>query len=249
MRLEIAVQDIEGARTAKQEGADRVELCAALGSTGGLTPSMGMVRACADQGLPMGVQVLIRPRGGSFVFDDEEKAVQLDDVRGAIEAGAQGVVVGGLLDDGTLDGAFAAELVDAARRAGEEVGRHVDVTFHRAFDVVPDRIEALERLIALGYDRILTSGGASSVPEGIESLRELCSQAAGRIQIQAGGGLTVEAVAMARQAGVDAVHASAKCLVSSQGGPGGGGDAPIERTDRAKVRALVRAVRAVPPVA
>ena len=95
MTVEIAVQDVEGARIAHEEGADRVELCAALMGTGGLTPSFGMIQACSHVGVPQGIQVLIRPRGGSFVFTDEEKNVQMADVRSAILAGASGVVVGG----------------------------------------------------------------------------------------------------------------------------------------------------------
>ena len=90
MTVEIAVQDVEGARIAHEEGADRVELCAALMGTGGLTPSFGMIQACSHVGVPQGVQVLIRPRGGSFVFTDEEKYVQIADVRSAILAGASG---------------------------------------------------------------------------------------------------------------------------------------------------------------
>lgn len=235
--IEIAVQDAAGARIARQEGADRVELCVALGATGGLTPSVGLVRACAAVGLPLGVHALIRPRAGSFVFTDEEQAVQLDDVRAAI-------VVGGLAADGTVDEPFAAALADAARQAGERAGRAVEVTFHRAFDLVPDRLAALDTLIGLGCTRVLTSGGAPSVPEGLAALSELASHAAGRIQIQAGGGLSPAVIPAARATGVDAVHLSAKTTVLSEGGPGGGGAAPIEVTDRATVRAAVAAAHA-----
>lgn len=242
--IEIAVQDVAGARIAKEEGADRIELCVALGATGGLTPSAGLIAACAAIGVggdDGGVQALIRPRAGSFVFDDDEKAVQLADVRMAVHAGASGVVVGGLTRDGVIDEPFAAALADAARHAGREAGRSVQLVFHRAFDMVPDRDAALETLIALGYTRVLTSGGAPRVPEGVGALRELAVRAAGRIQIEAGGGLTLESIAATRAAGVDALHMSAKRLVPSEGGPGGGGGAPIEVTDRETVRAAVEA--------
>lgn len=242
--VEIAVQDVAGARIAKEEGADRIELCVALGATGGLTPSVGLVSACAEVGLPLGVQVLVRPRAGSFVFTDEEKAVQLADVRAVVAAGAAGVVVGGMTGDGNLDESFARDLAETARQAGAEVGREVQVTFHRAFDMVPDRLSVMDRLIELGYTRILTSGGAPSVPEGLESLRELAAHADGRIEIQAGGGLTIDSIAMLKAAGVPALHLSAKKLVVSEGGPGGGGDTPIECTDRDTVRAAVTAARA-----
>lgn len=237
--IEIAVQDVAGARIAREEGADRVELCVALGATGGLTPSVGLIDACAAVGVPLGVQVLIRPRAGSFVFTAEEQAVQLKDVRAAIEAGAAGVVVGGLTAEGVLDEDFAARLAETARAAGERAGRAVDVTFHRAFDMVPDRIATMDRLVELGYTRILTSGGAPSVPEGLESLRALAQHAAGRMQIQAGGGLRPAVIGDVKAAGVDAVHLSAKTLRMDEGGPGGGGDTPVEVTDRATVRAAV----------
>ena len=115
MTVEIAVQDVEGARIAHEEGADRVELCAALMGTGGLTPSFGMIQACSHVGVPQGVQVLIRPRGGSFAFTDEEKYVQIADVRSAILAGASGVVVGGMTEDGRIDVPFTRALAEAAR--------------------------------------------------------------------------------------------------------------------------------------
>ncbi|MBT1172246.1 copper homeostasis protein CutC [Bifidobacterium sp. MA2] len=243
--IEIAVQDVAGARIAAEEGADRIELCVALGATGGLTPSPGLIAACAVVGVPQGVQVLIRPRAGSFVFDADEKAVQLDDVRMAVRAGARGVVVGGLTPEGAVDAPFAAALADAARAEGRAAGRDVQVTFHRAFDMVPDRAAALETLVGLGYTRVLTSGGAPRVPEGLDELRALSALAAGRIQIEAGGGLTPESIPAARATGVDALHLSAKRLVPAEGGPGGGGGAPIEVTDRDVVRAAVALAHAL----
>ncbi|KAB8289093.1 copper homeostasis protein [Bifidobacterium ramosum] len=243
MTVEIAVQDVEGARIALEEGADRIELCAALGATGGLTASYGMIQSCAHVGLPQGVQVLIRPRAGSFVFDDADKRVQIVDVRSSILAGASGVVVGGLNADGTIDVDFARQLVDEAHAEAQRCNRHVQITFHRAFDMVPDRHAALDTLVDLGFTRVLTSGGAPSVPEGLDALRDLVGYAAGRIQIEAGGGVRPDNIAAVRATGVDAVHLSAKTLVASAGGPGGGGDAPIERTDRGIVRAAVAAMR------
>lgn len=136
---------------------------------------------------------------------------------------------------------IAVQDAAGARQAGERAGRAVEVTFHRAFDLVPDRLAALDTLIGLGYTRVLTSGGAPSVPEGLTALSELASHAAGRIQIQAGGGLSPAVIPAARATGVDAVHLSAKTTVLSEGGPGGGGAAPIEVTDRATVRAAVAA--------
>ena len=188
MTVEIAVQDVEGARLAPEEGADRVELCAALMGTGGLTPSFGMIQACSHVGVPQGVQVLIRPRGGSFAFTDEEKYVQIADVRSAILAGASGVVVGGMTEDGRIDVPFTRALAEAARNEAVRCNRKVQVTYHRAFDMLDDQFAALDTLIELGFTRVLTSGGAACVPDGLGRLRELSEYAAGRIQIQAGGG-------------------------------------------------------------
>lgn len=242
MTLEIAVQDVEGAVIARDEGADRVELCVALGATGGMTPSFAMIQACAHVGVAQGVQVLVRPRAGSFVYDETEKLVQLGDVRSAILAGATGVVVGGLDEHDRLDVPFARDLVECARDEGRRCNRRVQVTFHRAFDMVPDQFEALDTLIGLGYDRVLTSGGAPSAPEGLDRLRRLVEHAAGRIEIQAGGGIAPSSIAAVRGAGVTAIHMSARCVVDSEGGPGGGGSAGIERTDRAVVREAVLAM-------
>lgn len=243
MTLEIAIQDVEGARIAKEEGADRVELCVALGATGGLTPSFAMIQACAHVGVPQGVQVLVRPRAGSFVYDSVERLVQLGDVRSAILAGATGVVVGCLDDHGRIDTHFAAELIECARDEGRRCNRSVQVTFHRAFDMVHEQFEALDTLIGLGYDRVLTSGGAPAAPQGVDQLRRLVEHAAGRIEIEAGGGITPETIWQVRSAGVAAIHMSAKRVDASAGGPGGGGDVGVERTDRDTVRAAVQAAR------
>lgn len=245
-RVEIAVQDVAGARTALEAGADRIEVCAGLGAYGGLTPSWAVIAGCSRVGLPLGAQVLIRPRAGAFVYENEdERRVQVEDVRSAVRAGAGGVVVGALNVDGRVDLALCRDLVTAARSAGDQEGRRVEVTFHRAFDMVVDRSRALDQLIDLGFDRVLTSGGAPSVPEGMDSIGDLVSQAAGRIQIMAGGGVRIDAIGEVLDLGVAAVHLSAKRLVPAPAGPGGGGeDASAEVTDAGTVAAAVRAVRA-----
>ncbi|BDR53255.1 copper homeostasis protein CutC [Bombiscardovia nodaiensis] len=242
VRLEVAVQDWAGARLAREAGADRIELCAALGATGGLTPSQGLIRLTSQVELPLGVQVLIRGRGGNFVYSEDEQEVQVLDARLAIRAGASGVVVGALERGGQIDRDFAQRMADVAQQESERQGRHIDLTFHRAFDAARDREAALETLIGLGYDRVLTSGGAPTVGEGLEALRQLAAQTHGRIQIMAGGGLKPEGIGQAVAAGVDAVHLSARKVLSSSGGPGGGGEASqIEVTDADIVRAAAAA--------
>ncbi|KJF68296.1 copper homeostasis protein CutC [Rhizobium nepotum] len=178
MILEICVDDVAGLEAAVRGGADRIELCAAL-SGGGVTPSAGFMRRAAAYDLP--VSVMIRPRAGDFVFTRDEADVMKRDIDAARTAGLSGVVLGASLDDGSLDIPLL-----------EELCRHadgLDVTLHRAIDVVPDMDEALEAAIALGFPRILTSGGARSALEGIETLARLSEMAAGRIVIMPGAGV------------------------------------------------------------
>lgn len=232
--VEIAVQDAASARTARAAGADRVELCSALPATGGVTPSVGLVEAVVAVGLP--VHVLIRPRPGGFVHDADERAVMLRDVRAALAAGAAGVVSGGLTDDGRVDRDLLARLVDATGGAS--------FTFHRAIDAVDDRLAALDALLAAGVGRVLTSGGAARAGDGVAALAELVARADGRLEIQAGGGVTVEAIPGLVRAGVDAIHLSARRrVVAARVGPGGG-EAAHDVADGEVVAAAVAAVRA-----
>lgn len=238
MELEIAVQDVAGARIAAQVGADRVELCTALASTGGLTPSAGTVAAVAEAltGTGTTVHVLIRPRSGGFVYEADELAVQVGDVRAVLDAGADGVVVGTLTPTGIDEVALAA-LADAAAGA--------DLTFHRAFDVLRDREAALTVLGAAGVRRVLTSGGAASALEGIAELARLAPPArAAGIELMAGGGVTADAVPALATAGVAAAHLSARRHVSEAGGPGGGADG-YDVTDLGLAEAAAAAVRAL----
>lgn len=224
--LEIAVQDVAGARVAAAGGADRIELCAALAGTGGLTPSAGMVAAAADalRGTGVGVHVLVRSRAGDFVATPDEVDVQVRDVRAVLEAGADGVVVGALTDDGRIDTATLTALATAADGAA--------VTFHRAIDQVARPVEVLEVLAAAGVRRVLTSGGAARAGEGLDVLTALAAR--GRelgVEIMAGGGVRTQDVAALVAAGVDAVHLSARRTVVADGGPGGGGTGGYDVTD------------------
>jgi len=225
------VQDPEGVLAAARGGADRLELCSAL-ALGGLTPSAGLVVAAVAGGLP--VHVLIRPRAGGFDYTDLERELVLTDVRRAVEFGAAGVVVGA-----TRQGVVDVDLVLRVR----ELADSVDVTFHRAFDTLENREAALEQLIALGIDRVLTSGGATRAPDALSELAALVEQAAGRIQVMAGAGIDSASVVAVAATGVDAVHSSAKRLVSDPipiglGWLAGSVDAMREMTDEAHVRAL-----------
>ncbi|MFD5177091.1 copper homeostasis protein CutC [Nocardia sp. NPDC058379] len=213
--LEFAVQDVAGAIGAHRVGADRVELCAALGSTGGLTPSIGMIEAVVSTGMP--VHALIRCRAGGFVYaEDDEIAVMNADAKAAASAGAAGLVVGALTPDHRVD-------VDALERVLDGVPvDDIELTFHRAIDQIADRAAAIETLIDQGMTRVLTSGGAARCSAGLDELAAMVEQAAGQLQIMAGGGVTPADIPALHHLGVDAIHLSARRVVADDGGPGGG---------------------------
>ncbi len=236
LAVEIAVQDRAGVRVALEAGADRIELCSALG-VGGLTPSAGLIEAAVAEAQSAGrdgfVHVLIRPRAGGFVYDADEVELALADIRYARRAGASGVVVGALDAVGAVD-------TDAFARFVAEAG-DLDVTFHRAIDIAPDPLGALDTLAALGVRRILTSGGASRSIDGVGMLAALAAESAGRVQVMAGGGVGVTDIAGIAATGVDAVHLSARTTVTgSPSGPGGGA-ASYDVTDAAVVREALAA--------
>jgi len=180
--LEICIDSVASARAAAAGGADRVELCANL-PEGGTTPSAGMIRA-VRAAFPHALMVIIRPRGYDFLFSEDEMAVMLHDIGVARQLGAEGVVIGCLSADGRVDARRCQRLIAAAGP--------LDLTFHRAFDMTRDLREAMEDIIALGIPRILSSGGAPAVPSGIPVLTKLVEQAAGRIVLMPGGGVTEE---------------------------------------------------------
>jgi copper homeostasis protein len=180
MIYEICVDSVAGIRAAKLAGADRVELCADL-LEGGITPSRGLIhRARAIAGI--GLHVMIRPRGGDFLFDDDEFAIMQSDIETAKAERADGVVIGVLTAAGEIDTARGRELVALARP--------LSVTFHRAFDLTPDPFRAIEMLVGLGIDRVLTSGQETSVLEGLPLIAELVRRAQNRIVVMPGGGIT-----------------------------------------------------------
>ena len=244
--LELAVQDATGVRVAADLAAARVELCMALGSTGGLTPSIGLIEAAVEAaeeaahapGVEHRVEVhpLIRSRAGGFVYSGDDIAVQRRDVRAAVAAGASGVVVGALTADGAVDTAAVAVLVTAAGGA--------EVTFHRAIDTLADPLGALDVLVELGVTRVLTSGGAPRSIDGVDRLREMVAHADGRLQVMAGGGVRPADLAALVEAGVDAVHLSAKAFVADAAGVGGGSEAGYEVTDAALALAAAKALAA-----
>jgi len=178
--FEVCVDSIESAVAAAEGGADRVELCSSL-IEGGLTPSYGTLKT-ARRTVGIGIMAMIRPRGGDFCYSDAEFASMEEDLDAAKEAGANGLVLGLLNPDGTMDRERTRALIQRARP--------LPVTFHRAFDMTRDPFEALDALIGLGIDRVLTSGQEATVVEGLELIAELVRRASGRIVVMPGGGIT-----------------------------------------------------------
>ncbi len=175
--VEVCVDSVESALAAENGGADRVELCDNL-LEGGTTPSAGAM-AVARERLRIGLHVILRPRGGDFCYSETELAIMMRDVDVAKRIGVDGVVIGLLRSNGTVDGERARALIEAARP--------MTVTFHRAFDMARDPHEALEDVIGLGCERLLTTGQEPSALEGLDLLTDLVRRAADRIVVMPGG--------------------------------------------------------------
>ncbi|XP_068404455.1 copper homeostasis protein cutC homolog isoform X3 [Eschrichtius robustus] len=178
--MEVCVDSVESAVNAERGGADRIELCSGL-VEGGTTPSMGVLQV-VKQYVQIPVFVMIRPRGGDFLYSDREVEVMKADIRLAKLYGADGLVFGALTEDGHIDKELCMSLV--------AICRPLPVTFHRAFDMVHDPMAALETLLTLGFERVLTSGCDSSALEGLPLIKRLIDQAKGRIVVMPGGGIT-----------------------------------------------------------
>lgn len=235
--LEIAVTSAAGAVTARDGGADRVELCSAL-ELGGVTPSQGLVEAAVATGVP--VHALVRCRPGGFVYDADELDVMVREIRALVRSGVAGVVVGALREDGSLDVDAVRWFVEAALDAAaaphpsttpQELAetparalgsrripgvsplqpRPLEITVHRAVDRAADPVAAVAALVGRGVTRVLTSGGASRVGAGLASgVLPRMVEVAGDVQVMAGGGVQLGDVPALVAAGVDAVHLSAK---------------------------------------
>jgi copper homeostasis protein len=242
--VEACVDSVESALAAERGGARRLELCDNL-ADGGTTPSAGMI-AAVKAAVRMPVFVIARPRGGGFVYSDAELDVMRRDVDAAVALGADGVVIGVLRPDARVDSIRTQAHVAAAQG--------VPVTFHRAFDLVPDQYDALDTIAGTGVSRVLTSGGASTAAEGADAIGSLVKAAGTRLIMVAGGGIREENVAeLVRRSGVREIHIRGTRLRHTtmtplnarvrlrKNLPDDEGD--WEETDEARVRAFVTLVR------
>lgn len=198
IKLEVCCGDMQSVLAAKEGGANRIELCQAL-EVDGLTPSAEMMAEAIGLGIP--VQVLIRPREGDFVYDEVEVETMLKEIRLAKRLGANGVVIGALKSDGSIDEETIRRLVTEATG--------LSITFHRAFDVCSQPAEALEQIVSLGCHRLLTSGQALSAEQGIPLIKKLVEQSNGRLIIMPGAGVNQEnARRIISETGAHEIHGS-----------------------------------------
>lgn len=205
-RFEVAVDSLESALIARDCGVDRIELCADLGR-GGITPSPGLIQMALES-LRIPVHVMIRPRPGDFLYSNTKFQQMRRDISAAKSAGAQGAVFGILCEDGSIDGGRTRALIDSSRP--------LKVTFHRAFDICRDPRAALDTLIDLGADTLLTSGQQATAETGIPLIAELVARAAGSIDIMPGAGINPGNIArIAEATGARTFHFSARVTIDS----------------------------------
>ncbi len=234
MKLEVCIDRIKSALAARDGGAGRIEVCSAL-TVGGVTPSYGLVEQCiALRGVE--VMVMIRPHAGGFKYGPDEVGTMLRDIQFAKERGAQGVVLGALHPDGRVDREICLRLIEAARP--------LSITFHRAFDLTPDPLEALDALLELGVDRLLTSGQAPRATDGLQLIRELVHRAGPDFFVMAGAGIRPQDVAaLVHATGVQEIHASASEEASDVTSNRMGVIQATRVTKKENVLAMVRAIQ------
>lgn len=235
MILEICVDDLPGLKAAIEGGADRIELCSAL-ALGGLTPSSALIAAAVETGVR--VHAMVRPRGGDFNYDEEEISLMTRDIERVAALGASGVVVGAAARGNMLDELALGRLRDAARG--------ISIVLHRVIDLAPDPVSAAAIAAKLGYDFILTSGGAISAFDGRHTISRMVDETSGKLTVVAGSGITPEnAAAIVEDGKVTEIHASA---TRAQSWPDrrleefGFANGPRRVTDPSRVAALKQAM-------
>lgn len=241
MLVEICANSYESARNARLAGADRIELCTELG-VGGITPSHGLVKKVTEE-LDIPVYVLIRPRSGSFCYDEAELDIMKRDIEFCGEAGCAGIVSGVLTPGNVLDEDKTGKLV--------EISGTMPFTFHRAFDWVSDPFETTRRLAALGVKRILTSGQKSNAAEGLETLKALHEHGKGDPIIMPGGGINPDNISDFAKHGFTEVHFSATTFLQvlgktpriSMNSLKFHDETMVAYADKAKIEAIIKKIR------
>ncbi len=202
-KLEICSFNLQSALIAQKAGADRIELCADP-EGGGTTPSFGLIKTAREK-LHIPIYPIIRPRSGHFLFNEEEFEIMLRDISLCRELNCDGIVIGMLMADGTIDKIRCAKLVEQAYPLG--------VTFHRAFDWCIEPLKAMEDIIDIGCERILTSGQRPTAPDGAKLIREMVQQSAGRIIVMPGSGVRAQNILDLKTAtNAEEFHTSARTI-------------------------------------
>lgn len=235
-KIEVCCGSAADVVEARCGGASRIELCSAL-EVGGLTPSIGLIRMAKQQLGAMQLGVIVRPRGGDFVYSEQEIATMEEDIRELSREGVDVIVIGALTDRGDVDSATCRRLMEAAPEKS--------FTFHRAFDVCAHPEEALEEIIRLGFDRLLTSGCQPTALEGLPLIQRLVQQVNGRITIMPGSGINPMNIdEIEQQSGATEFHSTARGEarihpVYENPALSFGENEPRKRTEREVVRRLV----------
>ncbi|GAB1309095.1 copper homeostasis protein CutC [Urechidicola sp. KH5] len=201
MTFEVCTDSVDGAIAAARYGAKRIELCSAL-SVGGLTPNFGLIKACVAAA-PIEVHCMIRHKEGGFIYNAEDVAVMKEDISAVKNAGAHGVVFGILTNDYEIS-YLNKELFEYA------VSLDLEVTFHRAFDFTHDYHKAIQQLISIGFDRLLTSGQEKTAYEGIKVISDIQNQYGNQIQIMAGAGVNANNAKELAATGIQNLHFTAR---------------------------------------
>ncbi len=201
--IEVCIDNMESLHNAIAGGATRIELCSSL-ALGGLTPSLGLMKLAGEKA-SIPVYAMIRARQGDFLYSEDDVATMIEDVKAAASSGLQGIVFGALTENGDIDISTTKRIVNVAHQHG------LGVTFHRAIDQCNNVVAALEQVIALGCERILTSGLAPNALTGVNTIKAMVEQSDHRIQIMAGAGVNADNVAsIIELTGVNEVHLSGK---------------------------------------
>ncbi|WP_047546937.1 copper homeostasis protein CutC [Psychroserpens sp. Hel_I_66] len=233
MTLEICANSYQSAKNAQDAGAHRVELCSEL-SIGGITPSYGLIKKVINE-LDIKTFVLLRPRSGNFNYNTSEFEIIKKDIEICKELGCHGIVSGVLKEDNTIDTERTLELI--------ELSKPMAFTFHRAFDLVPDTEKALEQLIDLGVERVLTSGQQPRAIQGLNALKVLQDQAQNRITILVGSGVSSANAKTFKTAGFEEIHASASQVIPNNNDNSSYfGNTPQTVSSVKEIKALLKAI-------